>query len=577
MKSATQIRERILEVVLKRGGHLASSLGAVELSMALAKVFNPEVDRVVWDVGHQAYAWKILTGRDEAFESLRQFGGLAPFPTPAESRADAAVAGHAGSALAVALGLAAARDRRHSSEHVVAVIGDGSIVNGHSFEALNNCAAATKKIIVILNDNDMAISKPAGSFARFLGRLITGVRYNRVKAAAEAAGHKMRLTFLRGLYHKIESRVKGLFLGNRFFEEFGLRYLGPVDGHDLPALEAAFSVARDDKASVLVHVVTQKGKGYRPAEKNPTLYHGFSPGAGSSPHGRSWSEAFAEALTEAAREDPRLVALTAGMLDGTSLASFNKEFPSRCFDVGIAEGCMVGVAAGLAAGGLKPVVAVYSTFLQRAIDQVIHDVALPNLPVILCVDRAGLVGADGATHQGLYDIALLRTIPNVTICQPCDADDLKRLFREALSRPGPTVIRYPRGLCPSVASDDSFAGKKAVPLLNPDAKIQLWATGDYVARALEVARQAGCGVVYARSLKPFDESLLASQRQAGARIVSLENGAVQGGFGEALGADVKLGWPDRFIAHGSVAHWEAACGLDAPSILQRVRSLSQEG
>ncbi len=577
MKTATQIRERILEVVLKKGGHLASSLGAVELSMALAKVFNPEVDRVVWDVGHQAYAWKILTGRDESFDSLRQFGGVAPFPTPAESRADAAVAGHAGSALAVALGLAAARDRRHGSEHVVAVIGDGSIVNGHSFEALNNCAAATRKIIVILNDNDMAISKPAGSFARFLGRLITGVRYNRVKAAAEAAGHKMRLTFLRGLYHKIESRVKGLFLGNRFFEEFGLRYLGPVDGHDLAALEAAFSVARDDKASVLVHVVTQKGKGYRPAERNPTLYHGFSPNADSAPRGRSWSEAFSEALTEAARRDERLVALTAGMLDGTSLVSFQKEFPSRCFDVGIAEGCMVGLAAGLAAGGLKPVVAVYSTFLQRAIDQVIHDVALPNVPVILCVDRAGLVGADGATHQGLYDIALLRTIPNVTICQPCDEDDLKRLFNEALLRSGPTVIRYPRGLCPRVVSDDSFAGKKAVQLLNPDAKIQLWATGDYVARALEVARQAGCGVVYARSLKPFDESLLAAQREAGATIVSLENGAVQGGFGEALGADVKLGWPDTFIAHGSVAQWEAACGLDAPSILQKILSLSKEG
>ncbi len=572
MKTADEIRERILSVVLKNGGHLASSLGAVEISMALAKVFNPDVDRVVWDVGHQAYAWKILTGRDEAFGSLRQFGGVAPFPTPAESKADAAVAGHAGSALAVALGLAAARDRRHGSEHVVAVIGDGSIVNGHSFEALNNCAAATKKVIVVLNDNDMAISKPAGSFARFLGRLITGVRYNRVKAAAEAAGHRMRLTFLRGLYHRIESRVKGLFLGNRFFEEFGLRYLGPVDGHDLAALVAAFSVARDDKASVLVHVVTQKGKGYRPAERSPTQYHGFSP-TGASSGGRTWSEAFCRVATDVARADERLVALSAGMLDGTGLAPFKKEFPSRCLDVGIAEGHMVGFAAGLAAGGLRPVVAVYSTFLQRAIDQVIHDVAISNLPVVFCVDRAGLVGADGATHQGLYDIALLRAVPNMTICQPCDEDDLRRLFEEALRRTGPTAIRYPRGCCPAVVSDDSFAGKKAVPILNPEARVQIWATGDYLPRACEVARRAGCGVVYARSLKPVDEDLLASQRRALARIVSLENGSVVGGLGEALGADVRLGWPDRFVPHGSVARLEAAFGLDVPSLLQRVRTL----
>ena len=583
-----EIRERILDVVGQNGGHLSSSLGAVEIAMALVEVFDPEKDRVVWDVGHQTYAWKILTdrgGRD--FTTLRKLDGVSPFPNPAESAADAAVAGHAGVSISVAAGLAAARDARGSDEHIIAVVGDGALVNGTSFEALNNLAAATKKLIVVLNDNEMSISRPAGSFAKLLGRLITNVRYNRVKAAAENAGHKLKLTFLRGVYHGIESRIKSWFLGNAYFEQFGLRYVGPVDGHDLEQLKDALTVAKEYKRSVIVHVVTKKGKGYPPAEKDPTGYHGIGPHQVplTSRSAGTWSDAFGDALIEAARTDDRIVALTAGMKDGTGLEGFARAYPSRFFDVGIAEGHMVAFAAGLAAGGRRPVVAIYSTFLQRAIDQVMHDVCIANLPVVFCVDRAGAVGADGVTHQGLYDIAMLRTLPNLTICQPKNADDLKALLGEALKRNGPTVIRYPRGIAPREVkvggegerrtdqrSDCADADKKEVPLHCSPSPLaftySIWATGDQLEKARQVAsRIPGSEVVFARYLKPFDAELLKRQRAEGKRIVSIENGAVVGGFGEAIGADLKFGWPDEFIPHGSVAELEKRYGFDVDSIV----------
>ena len=576
MMTPEELRQTILSVTQANGGHLASSLGAVEIALALRETFDPEKDRIVWDVGHQAYAWKLLTDRGgKDFSTLRQFGGVAPFPTPTESAADAAVAGHAGVALSVAAGLAAARDRKGTDESVVAVVGDAAIVNGTSFEALNNLATATKKVILVLNDNDMSISRPTGSIARLLGRVITNVRYNRVKAAAEKAGHRLKLGFLSGPYHRLESRVKSWFVGNVCFEQFGLRYIGPIDGHDLAKLRAAFAVAKEDKRSVVVHVVTRKGKGYGPAEKDPTAYHGISPKE-TEVEGRTWSDCFGALIGDTAKSDGRIVALTAGMKDGTGLARFAAEHPDRFFDVGIAEGHLVAFAAGLAAGGLRPVVAIYSTFLQRAIDQVMHDVCIANLPVVFCVDRAGVVGADGVTHQGLYDLAMLRCLPNLTICQPKDEADFKALLDEALRRNGPTVIRYPRGRIRRIVESSNCRINRTIEQ-STDRQFSnvysLWATGDQLEKAYAVAaRIGGAEVVPARYLKPFDAELLAAQRAKGLKIVSLENGAVAGGFGEAIGADIRFGWPDEFIPHGSVDELERRYGLDVDSIVAKIQT-----
>ena len=566
--TAEEIRRTICDTTLANGGHLASSLGAVEIAMALAEVFDPMRDRVVWDVGHQAYAWKILTGRAGKFHTLRKFGGLSGFPNPKESPADPAVAGHAGVALSVAEGLAFARDRRNGDENVIAVIGDASLVNGTSFEALNNCAETTKKVIIILNDNKMGISSPTGAVSRLLGRIISDVRYNRIKAAAESVGHRLGFSFLRSVYHRIESRLKGLFLGSAFFERLGVRYIGPVDGHNLSALKAAFTVAKNDKRSILVHVVTVKGKGYAPAEADPAKWHGVSPNANSAAStGKvGWSAAAGAILCELARNDGRVCALTAAMKHGTGLSEFARLFPDRFSDPGIAEGHMVALAAGMAAGGMRPFVAVYSTFLQRAVDQIMHDVCISNLPVVFLVDRAGVVGEDGATHHGVYDFAMLKCLPNLTICQPSCTEELARMMQEALRREGPTVIRYPRGSAPSHVD----------AVKREDAKVAIWATGDMVPKANAVAEKIGATVVYSGSLKPLDAGLLQSQRNRGMFIASIENGAVAGGFGESVGADMRFGWPDSFIPHGSVEELEREFSLDAESIASAIeKRLSQ--
>lgn len=581
---ARLVRGEIIASVSRTGGHLASSLGAVELVIGLLRVFDPVRDRIVWDVGHQTYAWKILTGRRARMGTIRQLDGLSGFCNPEETPCDAFVTGHAGNALSVAEGMATARDLKGGDEQVVAVVGDAALANGLSLEALNYCGNLKGKLILVVNDNAMSISRNVGACARILGRLLTGVRYNRAKAVLERMGHRAHLTFLRGFYHRIERALKSMLLGNAFFESLGLRYIGPVDGHDIAALQQAFAVARADKRSVAVHVVTRKGRGFAPAEADPTAWHGVGPFDPAHPERKPvaapcWSEVFGDALVQTARADARICALTAAMRDGTGLAAFARAFPGRFFDVGICEEHLVAFAAGLAKAGMRPVVAVYSSFLQRAVDQVMHDVCLLKLPVVLAVDRAGCVGRDGRTHHGLFDISMLRGLPNLTICQPADADDLRRLLALALETGGPWVIRYPRGTAPAGGDrgEGTFAVGTARPLCGEGAKVQLWALGDQVPKALEVRRLLAergiaAGVVDARFVKPFDAALLARQRAQGASIVSLENGSAAGGFGEAIGADLRLGWPDVFIGHGTVAELERRHDFDAASLSARIIS-----
>lgn len=573
--SCEELRSKIIETVSNNGGHLASSLGAVEIAKALSEVFDSETDRILWDVGHQAYAWKILTGRDEEFSTIRRHGGISPFCNPKESVSDAAISGHAGVALSNALGMAVARDINSGSESVVAVIGDSSIVNGTSFEALNNLISLNTKVIVVLNDNKMGISKTTGAVSRFLGSLISGIRYNKIKTAAENAGHAFKLTFLRNIYHFLESSIKSLFLANQMFEQFGLRYIGPIDGHNTKRLVSAFTVAKNDKRSVIVHVVTKKGKGFKPAELHPALWHGTGPfeldAVSKSAEmvqssKNSWSDAFGEILCELAQGDERIVALTAGMKDGTGLTEFAKRFPKRFFDVGIAEGHMVSFAAGLAARGLRPVVAVYSTFLQRSIDQIMHDVAITNLNVIFCVDRSGVVGSDGVTHQGLYDIAMLKALPNVVISQPHTKEDLKDILLESVKSGGVRVVRYPKGKVPN-------AKERIGENQTHNPSFALWALGDCYEKACRVASKAGGIAVYSKYIKPFDAELLLEQRKKGLKIISVENGSAIGGFGESIGAELRFGWPDKFIEHGSVEELEHHYKLDEESMIEKIKEI----
>ncbi len=599
---AKEVREEILQTTSKTGGHLASSLGVTELTIGLLRVFNPPEDSVVWDVGHQTYAWKILTGRREAFREQRRHGGISGFPNPDDSPYDAFVGGHAGVAIAAAEGIAAVRDRKGGNCHVVAVVGDASLTNGESLEALNNCTAMTDKLIIVVNDNAMSISRNVGSFARQLGRLLTGVRYNRVKAAAERAGHKMRLTFLRDIYHKVEQTVKSFWLGNALFESFGLRYIGPVDGHDLRAVEAALTVAREDKRSVVVHVVTVKGKGFRPAENHPTKWHGVGgfdieeallSDAKETSRKRDWSAVWGETLCEFAHRNSDVCALTAAMASGTGLVEFSGKFPKRFFDCGICEEHLVTFAAGLAKAGMKPFAAVYSSFLQRAVDQIMHDVCLQKLPVVIGVDRAGVVGADGKTHQGVYDIAMLRCLPELSIMQPRSASEMKMMMSAAFKAKSPVVIRYPRGI-PDEAEEAFVPAEiewgRAEIVIQSDSPVQIWALGDEIPKARRIAgilKRHGydAGVVNARFIKPLDKALLGAYAAKGAVFVTIENGALAGGFGEAVRSQMpdskvfSFGWPDEFIPHGTADELEEEYSLTAEKtaekIIEKIRLLKE--
>jgi len=597
---AADVRNAIITTVSKNGGHLASNLGTVELTIALLRIFSPPQDRIVWDVGHQAYTWKLLTGRRDQFSTIRTQGGLSGFIKPDESPCDASISGHAGTALSTALGMTTGLARKGQPGHVLAIIGDASMTNGISLEALNNLEDVEAKVIVILNDNEMSISQNVGALSRRLGQMLTSVRYNRIKAAAEAAGHRMHMTGLRGVYHKLEQAIKSIWLKNAFFEEFGLRYIGPIDGHDFNALENALLSARNDKRSVLIHVATQKGRGYQPAEQTPSAWHGVSAfvcetGEQLKGSAKGYSHACGETLLSLAESNPSLMAISAAMCSGTGLEAFAKKYPKRFFDVGICEAHAVVFAAGLASTGYRPVFAVYSSFLQRAVDCVMHDVCIQKLPVLFCLDRAGVVGSDGPTHHGIYDIPMLRCLPNLVMMQPADNQELDAMLRFALTLDGPAAIRYPREPGPEKEMREcgnagmrecSVELGKACVLSNPpDATIWIWALGDMLPLAHEITALIGlkgrsAGIVNARFIKPLDLALLKKQATTATCFITLENGSAAGGFGSAVAEALAanniatpvhiIGWPDRFMGQGTTTQLREEAGLTAERIVQHI-------
>jgi len=545
---ADEIRSLIVDVVSKNGGHLASNLGVVELTIALHYVFNSPRDKIIWDVGHQCYTHKILTGRKKLFSGLRQQGGLLGFPDREESEHDVYNTGHASTALSAALGLAVARDKRGQGFQVVAVVGDGSLTGGGAWEALNQIGHLREKIIIVLNYNEMSISPNVGALSKYLRYLVSGQHYLRIKDHAKS--------FLKSIPavgwpmikagRAVEDAVKKAFFPGLVFEELGIRYIGPVQGHSLPSLLEVFEEARDYDGPVLIHCVTQKGRGYGPAQNNPERFHGAAPfnRATGEPLANAtvptYSEVFGRTVVELARKDPRIIAITAAMREGTGLNIFAREFPDRFYDVGIAEQHAVNFAAGLATSGLRPVVAIYSTFLQRAYDQLYHDVCLMDLPVIFALDRAGIVSDDGPTHQGLNDLVYLRHMPYLVVMAPKDERELRQMLKSALSYGHPVAIRYPKGKAMGAPLDDKI---QDIPLgrseLLKEGKGLLLPIGSMVYPALRAAEKLekegiSLAVVNARFVKPLDEELILRFAQDGNTIITVEEGVVTAGFGSAV-------------------------------------------
>ncbi len=593
---SAELRELIIETVSEVGGHLASSLGAIELSIALHYVFNSPEDKIVWDVGHQAYAHKILTGRRAQFKTLRQAGGISGFPRPAESVHDAFGVGHSSTSISAALGMAAARDLDGKSNKVLAVIGDGSMTAGLAFEGLNQAGHIKKDIIVVLNDNEMSISKNVGALSSFLSRKITGRFATNLKKEVEAFIKNIPRIGDRlvGIAKKAEDSLITLFTPGMLFEGLGFHYIGPIDGHDMEALLATFRDVSDLKGPVLVHVLTKKGMGYIPAENDPASFHGVGPFVKDTgrPRGRSkpsYTNVFSAALLEVAEADRRVVAITAAMPEGTGLSLFAERYPERFFDVGIAEQHALTFAAGLAKEGFVPVTAIYSTFLQRAYDEVFHDVCLQDLPVVIAMDRAGIVGQDGATHHGLFDISYLRHMPNMILSAPKDEEELRQLLYSSVNYNHPSAVRYPRGTCVGV---DMSAPLTLIPpgeaeVLKVGSDVVLIALGTMVRPAMEAAVKldaAGikAGVINARFVKPLDERLIIEAASAYGAVVTLEENALQGGFGSAVlelleerGVRChvrRIGVADEFIEHGGQDELRTQLGLDAKGIEETVTS-----
>jgi 1-deoxy-D-xylulose-5-phosphate synthase len=591
---ADELRAFVLESVAQTGGHLSSNLGTVELAIALHYVFDTPNDRIVWDVGHQTYPHKILTGRREAMKTLRQFGGISGFPRRAESEYDTFGTAHSSTSISAALGMAVAARNRGEKRHAIAVIGDGAMTAGQAFEALNNAGVVEGvRLLVILNDNDMSISPPVGALNRYLARLMSGRFY----AAAKQAGKNVLKNFppVFELAKRLEEHAKGMVVPGTLFEQFGFNYIGPIDGHDLDSLIPTLTNLRALDGPQFLHVVTKKGHGYKLAEADPVLYHGpgrFDPKEGirkSAPGKPTYTQVFGDWLCDMAAADPRLIGITPAMREGSGLVRFEQEFPDRYFDVGIAEQHAVTFAAGLACEGMKPVVAIYSTFLQRAYDQLIHDVAIQNLPVVFALDRGGLVGADGATHHGAFDLSYLRCIPNLIVMAPSDENECRRMLTTAFVHDGPAAVRYPRGSGPGATVDRALEplpiGQGVVRResgAGPGARIAILAFGAMVQPALTVAQAIDATVADMRFVKPLDRALIEKLARAHDALVTVEENVVLGGAGSACGEVLDelgiarpllhLGLPDRFVDHGDPATLLASVGLDAAGIEASIRA-----
>ncbi|MBP9590822.1 MAG: 1-deoxy-D-xylulose-5-phosphate synthase [Steroidobacteraceae bacterium] len=585
---ALELREFLIHTVSQMGGHFAAGLGTVELTVALHYVYDTPHDRLVWDVGHQAYPHKVLTGRRDQLGTIKLSGGLAPFPSRTESRYDTFGVGHSSTSVSAALGMALGAARAGISRRVVAVIGDGAMSAGQAFEALNHAGPLDVNMLVVLNDNDMSISENVGALSNYFARVLSGKTY----AALREGGKKIlrRMPTVWELARRSEEHVKGMVLPGTMFEEMGFNYIGPIDGHDIDALVRTLTNLRDLPGPQFLHVVTRKGKGYAPAEADPIKWHGpgpFDPTSGTifkeASSGPAYSQVFGQWLCDAAARDPRIVGITPAMREGSGLVEFSKRFPDRYYDVAIAEQHAVTLAAGLACEGVRPVVAIYSTFLQRAYDQFVHDVALQNLPVTFAIDRAGLVGGDGATHQGAFDLSFLRCIPNVVVMAPADENECRQMLHTATTLDGPAAVRYPRGPGPGVPIQTEM---QAIPVGRAEVRregrsgLLLLAFGTMVAPCVPIADHLDATLVNMRFVKPLDVDVIRRLAATHSCVVTIEENAVAGGAGSAVGECLAafgiertlhhIGLPDRFLEHGTRDESLAAAGLDTAGIAQRI-------
>jgi 1-deoxy-D-xylulose-5-phosphate synthase len=589
---ASELRAFILQSVAETGGHLSSNLGTVELAIALHYVFDTPRDRLVWDVGHQCYAHKILTGRRQRMSRLRMAGGPSGFPRRAESEYDTFGTAHSSTSISAALGMAIAARHMNESRRAVAIIGDGAMSAGMAFEALNNAGATDADLLVVLNDNDMSISEPVGALNNHLARLLSGRIYNYVRRGSKEM--LSRVPQLREFARRWETHMKGMVMPGTLFEELGFNYIGPIDGHDLGVLVPTLANLKKLNGPRLLHIMTRKGNGYAPAEADPILYHGvarFDPVAGivkKSPGKPTYTQIFGDWICDMAARDPRLVCITPAMREGSGLVRFAREYPDRYFDVGIAEQHAVTFAAGLACEGMKPVVAIYSTFLQRGYDQLIHDVTLQNLPVLFAIDRAGIVGADGATHMGAFDLCYLRCLPNIVVMAPSDENECRQMLYTGFTLNGPVAVRYPRGSGPGVPV---VAAMDALPVgraetrrrsSRPRSAVAILAFGSVLSDSLLAAEPCDATVINMRYVKPLDIDLLLQLASEHAGFVTVEENVVAGGAGSAVAEALAsagvlipmlhLGMPDRFVDHGDPAILIGECGLDAKGIISAIQS-----